>query len=542
MTIAIIAGYLAALAGLGLWARRRARPGDEDFFLAGRSIGPALLLATMAATNFSAFTVFGFAGEGYRSGWAYYPVMAFGTGFMALSFIFFGIPAMRAARRLGAVTPPELIRLRFGNRWLHGAYLAVMVVFTLPYLALQPLGAGYALHGLFGVPVGAGAVLVTVVGVGYLLLAGMRGDVLTDVLQGIVMSVALAALLFGLSGALGGFGNANRQVADLLPALFSRPGPGGFTVALTFSYYLLWFAADPMFPQLFQRFLAARDERALIRTATLYPLVTAGLFFLPIAVGVIGRSAVPGLEGKAADGVLALAAGRALPAWAGAAVLAAGLAALMSTMDSQLLTLSSMLVRDLPVLLGRERLRFPGRRTAVVLLAGLGLLIALRPGATMLAIATEAFTGLAVLFPVSLAAAWWPRANPWAGFASIAAGEALVVLYHFRLLPAFGLLPVVPVVLASAAVLVAGSLAFPRAGAEAWARTTRRGLAWSAVFALVLVAALDPWRWGPAYRFPLGVPGWVYYSAGLCVVTSVLVGLAVPKPPVSRRRACGRGE
>lgn len=539
MAVILIGAYLAALAGLGLWARRRARPGDEDFFLAGRSVGPVLLLATMAATNFSAFTVFGFAGAGYRFGWAYYPVMAFGTGFMALAFIFLGIPAMRAGRRLGAVTPPELIRLRFRNRWLHAAFLAVMVVFTLPYLALQPLGAGYALNGLFGIPPAVGAVLVVVVGVAYLLLAGMRGDVLTDALQGLVMFVALAALLFGTAGALGGFAGANRLVFERLPALFARPGPGGFTTALLFSYFFLWFTADPMFPQLFQRFLAARDEQALARTATLYPLVTAGLFFLPVAVGVMSRLVVPGLEGGATDGVLALAAAKALPPWAGAAVLAAGLAALMSTMDSQLLTLSSLLVRDLPAVLGRERLRFPGRRTAVILLAGAGLLLALRPGATMLAIATEAFTGLAVLFPVTLAAAWWPRANPWAGLASVLTGEALVGLYHFRLLPGFGLLPVVPIVGASAAVLVAGSLAFPRAGLAAWARPTRRGLAWTAAFALVFIAALDPWRWAPADRFPFGLPGWVYYSAGLCLATSLLVALY--RRGVSRCRGDGRG-
>ena len=198
----IVAAYLAVLLVLGVAARRRARHGAEDFFLAGRSLGPVLLLLTMAATNFSAFTVLGFSGAGYRIGYAYYPVMAFGTGFMALSFVLLGVPLWRAARRLGAITPPELVWLHFRHRPLHVAYLAVMVLFTLPYLALQPLGAGYALEGLLGLPHVWGATLVTAVGLGYVLLSGMRGDAWTDALQGVLMLAAMLAVFLGTAHAL----------------------------------------------------------------------------------------------------------------------------------------------------------------------------------------------------------------------------------------------------------------------------------------------------------------------------------------------------
>ncbi|MEO0009888.1 MAG: sodium:solute symporter family protein, partial [candidate division WOR-3 bacterium] len=109
MTVVIFAGYLLILLMLALRARQKARPGAEDFFLASRTLGPLMLLLTLAATNFSAFTVFGFAGAGYRFGYSWYPIMAFGTGFMALTFILLGIPAHRAGKETGAITPPELI-------------------------------------------------------------------------------------------------------------------------------------------------------------------------------------------------------------------------------------------------------------------------------------------------------------------------------------------------------------------------------------------------------------------------------------------------
>lgn len=530
-----VAGYFLALVGLGALARRRSGPSHEAFFLANRSLGPVMLLLTMAATNFSAFTVLGFSGAGYRIGWAYYPIMAFGTGFIAVSFLVIGIPAMRAARELGAVTPPELIRLRLPNRALHAGYTLVMVVFTLPYIALQPMGAGYALRELTGIPYAWGAGIVVAVGVAYVLLGGLRGDVLTDALQGLLMLFALAALLAGVARALGGFAAAGARVAAAAPELLGRPGGGGaFTPGIWLSYMLLWSLCDPMFPQLFQRFLAARDDRAIRTTARLYPIVTGGLFFLPVAIGVLGRLALPGLEGKAADSVLPRLAAQLLPPWAGAVALVAVLAALMSTLDSQLLTLSSIVIRDGSEIAGKAAPRRPLVRPAVIVgLALSGFALALRPWAPILEIATETFSGLAVLFPVTAAALWWRRTNAWAGLASILAGEALVVLCHFKVFPAFGLLPAIPAVAAAAVVLIAGSLLWP-GDSPPVIKPPRRWLVWAVGFAVLFVLACDFWNWGDARLGWLALPRWLWYHFGLVVALFLLLVAALRSPRKSK--------
>ncbi len=521
----LIAGYLLILLGLGWLARRRTDRGHESFFLANRAIGPVLLFLTMSASNFSAFTVLGFSGAAYRIGYAYYPIMAFGTGFMALAFILLGIPIRQAARRLGAITPPELVWLHFRNRPLHVAYLAVMVVFTLPYLAIQPMGAGYALQGLLGIPYNWGACLITAVTVGYVLLGGMRADVWNNAFQDVVKLGALLAVFLGVAAALGGFASANRQAFARFPELFSRPGAGNaLPVGIWFSYMALWFLCDPMFPHLFQRFIAARDNRSLRMTALLYPLATGLLFFLPIAVGVMGRLALPGLTGKETDQVLPMVVAKLLPPWVGAVALIAVISALMSAMGAQLLTLSSIVVRDtrLPVL---KRPQAAG--VVMILLALAGLAIAYRPVAAILQVATETFTGLAVLFPVTLAMVYWRRTNAWAGFASILTGEVLVVLYHFKLLPAFGLLPVIPVIVVVSLVLVAGSLLWPAQGAEPLARLSARGWRWVATFGFVFVLGNDFWAWRQATPFWLGLPSWLWYYVGLCLLLFGLIALMI---------------
>ncbi|HIJ17900.1 MAG TPA: sodium:solute symporter family protein, partial [Thermoplasmata archaeon] len=132
--------YLGAMLAIAFYAYRRSKRTSEDYFVASRSIGPVVLFISMAATNFSAFTFFGFAGAAYKFGLAYYGIMAFGTGLMALSFFFLGRQIWRLGKEHGYITPPELIGDRFRSDSLRMIFLAVMVVFTLPYIATQAIG------------------------------------------------------------------------------------------------------------------------------------------------------------------------------------------------------------------------------------------------------------------------------------------------------------------------------------------------------------------------------------------------------------------
>ena len=93
-----IATYLFGTLAVGLIGYRRQKNTVEDYFLANRNIGSALMFFTLVATNFSAFFFLGFAGSGYRIGISYYPMMAFGTGFAALSFYYIGYRAWFAGQ------------------------------------------------------------------------------------------------------------------------------------------------------------------------------------------------------------------------------------------------------------------------------------------------------------------------------------------------------------------------------------------------------------------------------------------------------------
>ncbi len=534
----IICLYLGTLVVIGFAARSRARRHPDDYFLASRSLPGWILFLTMAATNFSAFTVFGFSGAGWSMGYGFYPIMAFGTGFMALAFLLLGPPIWRLGKEHGLVTPPELVFQRSGSRTLRLTFLVVMTTFTLPYLAIQPMAAGYALESLLGIPYYAGAAIATAVVVAYVLLGGLRGEVWTDIFQGFMMIGLMTLALVTVANAYGGLGAANRAVAAQWPEMFARPGLGGsLTPGVWFGYMALWFLCDPMFPQLFQRFYAARNPRALAVTASLYPLVTGFLFLLPVAIGVIGRLAFPALPtGVAADRILPLVLHQVAPEWIETLVVCAGLAALITTLDSQLLTLSSMVTRDIWAPLraryGRPTTDTPSAwvgRVFVLLLALVGLAIAYRPPGTFVEITTETFTGLAVLFPTVVASLYWRRFRGGAAVASIVAGEGMVLAFHMKWLPNVGTLPVVPVVAGTSLVLVLGCLIFGRGEAapvRLAPRMSRRAKwAWAAVFAALFTAGNDVWAWGDGRTWLLGFPWWVWTCAALCVVLSVVFWL-----------------
>ena len=518
--VIVLTVYFVAVLALGFLAKSRLKDGPTDYFLAGRALGPFVLVGTMAATNFSAFTVFGASGAGYREGLSFFPIMAFGTGFMALTFWLVGKKVWQWGRTHELVTPAELVEQVYGSRPLAGLFALVMVVFTVPYLALQPLAGAKVLGQLFGLPAWAGASLVTVIILAYTLRGGLKAVAWTDVFQGILMFVLMAMALGLVVTHYGGWSEAFDRVRQAEPALFSRPGPHGvYSPAVWFSFMALWFFCDPMFPQLFQRFYSARNQSSLGRTMALYPLICTAVFVLPVALGVLGHLSFPGLGGRESDAIVPLMMTHLAGDFMGTLVLAAGLAALMSTMDSQLLTLSSIFSRDLfPYLWGRKAQSGLVGRIFVVFLAVAGLAVALISDTTILQLGLTAFTGLAALFPTVFLGLYLERPKAAAAMTSIVAGEALVVAYHFKLLPAYGFLPAVPVMAVSCAAYLlvqalSGGLSLPQFSKRGWLALV--------LFGGIFLAAQDYWAWDRVGSTLAGWPLWAWYFVGLSALQTL---------------------
>ncbi len=414
----------------------------ESYFLANRNLKTVSLFFTILATNFSAFYFLGFAGEAYRIGYGHYTIMALGTGLAGTSFYLIGARVWRLGKAKGYITPAELIFGETGSRPLSYLFGAVMVIFTLPYLSLQIVGGGYLLESLTNgqVPYLLAASLLTLVTIVYVLIGGMHSVARTDLKQGILVVVFMLAAVGWISYKLGGLSAANREVFAMKPGLFAIEGSRGhYSPQKWFSLMIFWIFCIPMFPQLFMRFYIAKDEEHLKKSTWLYCAIPLIISLFPVIIGVLGHLSFPGLTGREADQILPQMLIAHSHEWFSALVMVGAIAAFMSTLDSQLLSLGTIVTRDFVLPLSGKKLSFEREvwigRLGVAVFAVIGLLIALHPFATIFDMGKLAFAGLAVLFPLTFMIVRLGGIKPPFAIASVVAGEGLLLAFYYDWLP-----------------------------------------------------------------------------------------------------------
>jgi SSS family solute:Na+ symporter len=436
------------------------------------------------------------------------------------------------------MTAPEMVLGQTGSRNAQLTMASVLVIATIPYLALQPRAAGIVVSALFGGPEWVGAVLVTVLVVGYTLTGGLKAVVRTDAVQG---AIALALLWLGLAMVIndaGGLGVALESISSSKETSGLLGRDGNYTLLIWSSTMILWLFADPMFPQLYQRLCAAESDYAIGRMATLYPAVAWLAFLPPILIGTLGHLDNPGLDRAGSDNILPTMIMDVGGEWLGGLVLVAGLAALMSTMDSQLLATGSLVTRDLSPKVGSEG--WP-RESVIVSLAVLGLLLSLWSDLSILDLGLLAFSMYAVMFPSVFAASHFDDIDGRAVIASIAAGESVVFLAHFSpesfvgwwvepLGPNAGPIAVIPSLVAAIIGLASVQYACNRSiRFDGLGQIGSREIAPMLGLLSVFVLAQDFWWWEDNGTWALGLPVWIWWAALLSMVQTAIMAKWVVK-------------
>ena len=301
------------------------------------------------------------------------------------------------------------------------------------------MGAGYILEvisdGQISYYTGVG--LLTAFILVYIFFGGMRSVAITDMVQGVLMFVLMFVAVILIGSKLGGFQAANEAVFNLKPELFSREGAGGyFTYKKWLSMMILWTMAVPMFPQMFMRFYISGSERAFKTSTLLYAVIPLVLFICPVMIGVFGHLAFPGLEGGPANSILPMMLYDLVPAGVAALILVGALAAFMSTLDSQLLAVGTILARDVYKDVFKKDASFKAEiwagRVSIILLALLSLFIAANPPDSIGEFVKQAFTGYSILFIPTLAVLYLRPIPVTACIVSIFLGLTVVAGTLFR--------------------------------------------------------------------------------------------------------------
>ncbi len=470
MTLLVIALYLAGVLTVGLLSHRLFRGTGEDYFVATRTIGPFLLLMSLFGTHMTAFSILGASGEAHRVGIGVFSLMASSSAVVIPAVFFFvGTRLWAAGKRLGLLTQAQYFRARFDSDTLGTLLFAVLVALTVPYLLIGILGGGLTLTQITGgdVPRWVGGLVISVVVVAYVTSGGLRGTAWANTFQTLVFMTLGAVTLVYLVRQLGGLDAALAKVAAARPDLMVR---GDNVQPLKLLTYTLIPLSAGMFPHLFMHWLSARRLETFRLPIVAYPICIAIVWVPSVLLGVLGHVDFPDLEGPAASGVLIRMIELHAPELL-AGLLAAGVfAAVMSSLDSQVLALGTMFTQDVVVHYGyHDKLSDRGQvlagRAFVVAIVAVSYVLSLVAETSIFGLAVWSFTGFAALFPVVAAALFWRRATAPGAIAAIVTVAALWI-YFFSVgwkVPGYsvggtGVMPVAVILSASAAVLTVVSL------------------------------------------------------------------------------------
>ncbi|MFP9059577.1 sodium:solute symporter family protein [Natrialbaceae archaeon A-chndr2] len=414
--LAIIVGYLLLALVIGLVAYRLTDRTAEDFYLASRTVGTIVLLFTTFATLLSAFTFFAGPNLAYLYGPEWILVMGVMDGLIfAVLWYVIGYKQWLLGQRHRYVTLGEMLGDRFASKRLRGIVAGASLLWLFPYVMLQQAGAGTALEALTegAVPYAAGAGLITLFMILYVVLAGFRGIAWTDTLQGAFMLVTTWVALLWVLAVVGGPGVATSGL-EATASEHLALGSAYYSPQFMLSTAITIGFGVAMFPQVNQRFFAAGSKEVLKRSFALWPILCLLLFVPAFMLGAWARGLETGIsvaEIEAGGNVLPLILAEFTPTWFAALVIAGAMAAMMSSSDSMLLSGSSYFTRDLyrPFV---ESAVSPRRedviaRVGVVVFALSTFVASLYNPATLFELGDAAFSGFAQLaLPVIVALYW----------------------------------------------------------------------------------------------------------------------------------------
>jgi len=331
--------YSLVVVGVGIWTARFVRT-SSAFFVAGRSLGPGLIFASMLAANIGAGATVNVAGLAYREGLsAWWWSGSAGLASLVLAF-WVGPRLWTLAKEHGFYTTGDFLEFRYGSA-VRGIITSLVGFGCLWILAAQLIAGAAIINVLTGAPRWVGSAIGGAIMTIYFAAGGLLGTAWVNSLQLVVM---LVGFILALPFALGSVGGFDAFASSALPASFtditysSGPGSGWTLLALTGPAFVIS-------PGLIQKSFGAASARALTLGVALNAGALLLFAFIPVLLGMVGRVALP--EVSSPDLVLPTVLTQLLPAWLGALALAAVFSTEVDTCDAILFMISTSVSKDL---------------------------------------------------------------------------------------------------------------------------------------------------------------------------------------------------
>lgn len=457
--LVIVIIYLFFVLGIGRYAAQKTGNSREDFLMASRSFGTVVLLAALFATNMSAVTMIGAPGLSYNVG-----SNAFGY-FVGLFPFLFSVLLLTCGYRIwlvgttfGHITPGQIVNHRWDSQYLGLLVTGLFIFWTIPYLLVGVQGAGIVFEALTEgtIPYWAGGLTIVIIVLIYVYSGGMRGTGWTNAFQGAFFLILLFLFAVLIPLRLGGFDTATQASLQMNPELVNRANIPSLQPKEYFSVGILVSLETFILPHLFIRYMTSNSMKQIKRTAVIYPIAIILSWVPSVLIGFWGIGQFPDLSTP--DFILPMLVQETFPAWMIGLALAGILAAMMSTLDGQVLTLGTMFTEDIlrPFTNIQERQEILATRVFILLLLIAAWIGSLFTRESIIDTTIFAFTGYGLMFFPIISAFYSENMNKYSSGTGLLIGFFGHWAFKLGIIPqayTFGFLQFIPILVAQLIVM-----------------------------------------------------------------------------------------
>ena len=424
--------YLGIMAFIGWYAGRKTNNIGDFFVLSGKA-GVVVSGIAYFSTQFSMGTFLGTPGTIYGVGYAGMAISVPGAVFcMILPALLIGRKLITLGHKYGFLTMADYLTDRYHSKKMSGVLGVMMLFFLVPMMGAQIIGAGVIVHVFTGLPEWVGVVGMCIIVIVYCMSGGMKGAMMTDVIQGSLM-IATAVVTFIVSVVMGGgFSNINHTLQSMNEAYLTFPGANGY---MPWTYYVsnivLWSFFTMGQPHLFTKFFAMKDHKTMFKAIL---LGTAGMFFSATLIewaGVNGIASIQNIE--KADQIIPMILQRGMNPFLASIFIAGIVAAGMSTIDGILVTTTGAVTRDIyQKIINKDATDENVMKLSKVVTVIIGIIVicfgVFQPG-SIFEINLFAFSGMAIFVVPILFGIYWKKATAKGAIASVIVGIISLLLF-----------------------------------------------------------------------------------------------------------------
>ena len=424
--------YLGIMAFIGWYAGRKTNNIGDFFVLSGKA-GVVVSGIAYFSTQFSMGTFLGTPGTIYGVGYAGMAISVPGAVFcMILPALLIGRKLITLGHKYGFLTMADYLTDRYHSKNMSGVLGVMMLFFLVPMMGAQIIGAGVIVHVFTGLPEWVGVVGMGIIVILYCMTGGMKGAMMTDVIQGSLM-IATAVVTFIVSIVMGGgFSNINHTLQSMNEAYLTFPGAIGY---MPWTYYIsnivLWSFFTMGQPHLFTKFFAMKDHKTMFKAIL---LGTAGMFFSATLIewaGVNGIASIQNIE--KADQIIPMILQRGMNPFLASIFIAGIVAAGMSTIDGILVTTTGAVTRDIyQKIINKNATDEAVMSLSKVVTVIIGIVVicfgVFQPG-SIFEINLFAFSGMAIFVVPILFGIYWKKATAKGAIASVIVGIISLLLF-----------------------------------------------------------------------------------------------------------------